>query len=302
MEKKNNANVKKIIIAVCVAVFLIAAVLLTKFFVDKNNESNVDESTTPSVGMSETTEPEPKPDYSEYVAINPETVGWLNIPGTNINAPVVQTVDNDYYMDHNFEQESEYRGAIFMDYRNDSSDLDANTIIYGHNSYDGKVLSDLAQYDDIEFYKEHPVIEFNTLDKYYQWKIYAVIITNQIASEDNGYVFNFIYPHMEGPNFAGYVNELDKRTLYYTGVDIKDGDRILTLSSCCRNLDMTNYRAKTSIVVIARAVRPGEDPTVDTSRAYINENPKYPQLYYTKHGIENPFKNDEKWYPVEVKK
>ena len=205
-------------------------------------------------------------------------------------------------MDHNFEQESEYRGAIFMDYRNDASDLDANTIIYGHNSYDGKVLSDLAQYDDIEFYKEHPVIEFNTLDKYYQWKIYAVIITNQIASEDNGYVFNFIYPHMEGPNFEGYVNELNKRTLYYTGVDIKDGDRILTLSSCCRNLDMSNYRAKTSIVVIARAVRPGEDPTVDTSQAYVNENPKYPQLYYTKHGIENPFKNDEKWYPVEVKK
>lgn len=304
MEKKNNANVKKIIIAVCVAVVLIAAVFLAKFFIDKNNENstNIGEDNTPTIDITETTEPEPKPDYSEYVAKNPETVGWITIPGTKINAPVLQTVDNDYYMNHNFEQQSEYRGAIFMDYRNDALDLDANTIIYGHNSYDGKVFSDLAQYDDIEFYKEHPVIEFNTLDKYYKWKIYAVIITNQVPTEDNGYVFNFIYPHMEGPNFKGYVQELNKRTLYYTGVDIKDGDRILTLSSCCRNLDLSNYRAKTSIVVIARAVRPGEDPTVDTSKAYINENPKYPQLYYNKHGIENPFKNDEKWYPVEVKK
>lgn len=302
MEKKNNANVKKIIIAVCVAVLVIASVFLVKFFIDKNDEGNVDVSNNPSTEQTETTEPEERPDYSEYVAKNPETVGWITIPGTNINAPVLQTVDNDYYMDHNFEQESEYRGAIFMDYRNDASDLDANTIIYGHNSYDGKVFSDLAQYDDIEFYKEHPMIEFNTLDKYYQWKIYAVIITNQVPTEDNGYVFNFIYPHMEGPNFKGYVQELNKRTLYYTGVDIKDGDRILTLSSCCRNLDTSNYRAKTSIVVIARAVRPGEDPTVDTSKAYINENPKYPQLYYNKHGIENPFKNDERWYPVEVKK
>ena len=304
MEKKNNANVKKIIIAVCVAVVLIAAVFLAKFFIDKNNDNstNIGEDNTPTIDITETTEPEPKPDYSEYVAKNPETVGWITIPGTKINAPVLQTVDNDYYMNHNFEQQSEYRGAIFMDYRNDALDLDANTIIYGHNSYDGKVFSDLAQYDDIEFYKEHPVIEFNTLDKYYKWKIYAVIITNQVPTEDNGYVFNFIYPHMEGPNFKGYVQELNKRTLYYTGVDIKDGDRILTLSSCCRNLDLSNYRAKTSIVVIARAVRPGEDPTVDTSKAYINENPKYPQLYYNKHGIENPFKNDEKWYPVEVKK
>jgi SrtB family sortase len=302
MEKKNNANVKKIVIAVVAVILIVGAVVLAKFFIDKNDGNAVVNDTTMGQETIETTEPEPKPDYSEYVAKNPETVGWITIPGTNINAPVLQTVDNEYYMDHNFEQKSEYRGAIFMDYRNDAINLDANTIIYGHNSYDGKVFSDLAQYDDIEFYKEHPVIEFNTLDKYYQWKIYAVIITNQVATEDNGYIFNFIYPHMEGPNFKGYIGELNKRTLYYTGVDIKDGDRILTLSSCCRNLDLSNYRAKTSIVVIARAVRPGEDPTVDTSKAYINENPKYPQLYYQKHGIANPYKDDERWYPVEVKK
>ncbi len=299
MEKKNNAVIKKVIIAVLAVILVVGAVFLTKFFIDKNND---DTNTTQGTESTETTEPERRPDYSEYVAQNPETVGWITISGTNIDFPVVQSVDNEYYLTHNFEQKSEYRGAIYMDYRNDASNLDANTIIYGHNSYDGKVFSDLEQYKDIEFYKEHPIVEFNTLDKYYQWKIYAVIITNQIASEDNGYVFNFIYPHMEGPNFEGYINELNKRTLYYTGVDIKDGDRILTLSSCCRELDLSNYRAKTSIVVIARAVRPGEDATVDTSQAYVNENPKYPQLYYKKHGIENPFKNDERWYPVEVKK
>ena len=63
-------------------------------------------------------------------------------------------------------------------------------------------------------------------------------------------------------------------------------------------------KAQGGIVIIARAVRPGEDPTVDTSKAYINENPKYPQIYYDKHGIANPFKNDVQWKPkaVEVKK
>lgn len=316
MEKKNNAVIKKVIIIVCAVILLVGAVFLTKFFIDKNND-NSDITHPSTTEATETTEPEQRPDYSEYVAQNPETVGWITIPGTTIDFPVVQSVDNEYYMNHNFEQKKHYCGAIFMDYRNDAKDLDANTIIYGHNNYnDGVVFSELSHYEDIEFYKEHPVIEFNTLDKYYKWKIYAVMITNRLPIEDNGYVLNYIYPHIEGPNFKGYIEEVNKRTLYYTGVDIKDGDKILTLQTCMRTFDIkgnskypnnypagnpTYYRAQAGIVILARAVRPGEDPTVDTSKAYVNENPKYPQIYYDKHGIENPFKNDKKWYPVEVK-
>lgn len=291
MEKKNNAVVKKVIIAVVAVVLLVAAIFLTKTFIDNKNEpSNGD---VPSSSQTQTTEPVAKPDYSEYVEQNPETVGWITIPGTQINFPVVQSVDNEYYLSHTFNHKSDKRGAIYMDYRNNPVNLDANTIIYGHNDYkDGSVFSEVAHYDDIEYYKEHPMIEFNTLDSYYQWKIYAVFITNQQPYDDNGYVFNFIWPQMEGPNFKGYVEELNKRTLYYTGVDIKDGDRILTLSTCSRVLDTAGNRAKTSLVVVARAVRPGEDPTVDISKATINENPKYPQLYYNNKGIANPFKND----------
>lgn len=321
MEKKNNANVKKIIIAVCVAVLVIASVFLVKFFIDKNDEGNVDVSNNPSTEQTETTEPEERPDYSEYVAKNPETVGWITIPGTGIDFPVVQTISDDYYMTHNFEHESDYRGAIFMDDDNDAVNLDSNTVIYGHNNYKaGVVFSDLAQYEDIEFYKEHPVIEFNTLDKYYKWKIYAVMITNRLENEDNGYVLNYIYPHnFESVNYNRYVPELNKRTLYFTGVDVKEGDKFLTLQTCVRNFDIKGnskyphnytsggssyYRAEGGIIVIARAVRPGEDPTVDTSKAYINENPKYPQIYYDKHGIQNPFINDYKnaYVPYRVEK
>lgn len=305
MEKKNNAVVKKVIIAVVAVILLVAAIFLTKTFIDnKNDPSNGD---VPSSSQTQTTEPVAKPDYSEYVEQNPETVGWISIPGTQINFPVVQSVDNGYYLKHSFDHKKDERGAIYMDYRNNPTDLDANTIIYGHNDYkDGSVFSEVAHYDDIDYYKEHPVIEFNTLENYYQWKIYAVFITNQQAKcqhgivFDNGYVFNYIWPQMEGPNFKGYVEELNKRTLYYTGVDIKNGDRILTLSSCARTLDTSTHRAETSIVVVARAVRPGEDPTVDVSKAYVNENPKYPQLYYNIKGIPNPYKNDERWYPVVI--
>ena len=321
MEKKNNANVKKIVIAVIAVILIVGAVILTKFFIDKNNgDININ---NPIVDQEtiETTEPEPKPDYYEYVAKNPETVGFITIPGTTINFPVVQSYNNEYYMNYNFEQEKHYCGAIFMDYRNDAINLDSNTIIYGHNNYnDGVVFSELAHYEDIEYYKEHPVIEFNTLEKYYKWKIYAVMITNRLPNEDNGYVLNYIYPHnFESKNYNNYVEEINKRTLYFTGVDIKEGDKFLTLQTCVRNFDIKGnskyphnytsggssyYRAQGGIVIIARAVRPGEDPTVDTSKAYINENPKYPQIYYDKHGIVNPFKDDTQYKPraVEVQK
>ena len=106
---------------------------------------------------------------------------------------------------------------------------------------------------------------------------------------------------MEGANFKGYIEELNKRTLYFTGVDVKNGDRLLTLQTCIRTLDIPGYRAEGGIIIIARAVRPGEDPTVDTSVATKNPNPKYPQIYYDKHGLTNQYKNDKKWYPVEVK-
>lgn len=303
MDKNKKSIITKVVLVICIVAFLISAFFVVKYFVDKHNSEKAYEELQNKV--EQTTEPtteEPKPDYSEAVEKNAETVGWITIPGTNVNFPVVQTIDNSYYMNHNFENKKEFRGAIFMDYRNDPVNLDANTIIYGHNAYDGTVFSDIDNYRDIDYFKEHPVIEFNTLDKYYKWKIYAVFVTNQIASEDNGYIFNYIYPHLEGENFEGYIEEVNKRTLYHTGVDIEDGDKLLTLQSCTRVLDLSNYRAKTSIVVLARAVREGEDESVDVSKAVKNENPKYPQLYYKKHGIENPYKNDEKWYPVEVQK
>ncbi len=297
MDKKKIIRIA--ILVVCIVAFLVSSAFVVKYFVEKNNNKQMYEDLANQTTEPDVTEEVKKPDYSAIVEQNSDTVGWITIPGTNINHPVLQRLNNDYYMNHNFEGEYEYRGAIFMDWRNDPSALDGNTIIYGHNAYDGTVFSDIANYDDIEYFKKHPVIEFNTLDTYYKWKICAVFITNQTKTDDNGYIFNYVYPHnMDDENFDVYTSELEKRTLYHTGVDIQKGDKVLTLSSCARNLDMKNYRAKISIVVVARMVREGEEETVDVSKAYVNENPKYPQLYYKKYGIENPFKDDEKWYPV----
>ena len=112
----------------------------------------------------------------------------------------------------------------------------------------------------------------------YKRQIFAVFITTASADEDNGYVFNYVYPDMGGINFDGYMAEMNKRTLYYTGVDVNENDKILTLSTCTREVDTRSCRADCRIVILARMVRDGESEQVNTSAAYENENPKYPQI------------------------
>ncbi len=301
---KKMGAVRITLLVVCALVFVFSSSLAIKHFVElKENNDYYDE-----LRELVTETVENGPDYSAAIKANSDTVGWIKVPNTNIDYPVVQFVDNDYYLNHDFNKKYNYRGAIFMDYHNNPTNFDANTIIYGHNCYDKTMFSELDQYENIDFYKKTPVFEFNTLEKCYKWKIYAVFVTTAKASEDNNYVFNYIYPYMDGENFEGFINEVNKRSLYVTGVDINDDDKMLVLSTCVRTLDVVNkygkttYRADGRIVILARALRDGESESVDTSKAYVNPNPKYPQLWYDNNNMNNPFINDEKWYPQEVAK
>ena len=245
------------------------------------------------------------PDYSALYAKNSDFIGWISVPNTSINYPVLQCDNNDFYLEYNFEKKKDTRGAIFMDSRNNAVNLDSNTIIYGHNCYNTTMFSELTKYESIDFYKTTPVFEFNTVQKSYKWKIYGVFITTAKAEEDNGYVFNYIYPYMDGENFEGFIEEIDKRRLYVTDVDINDNDKMLILSTCVRTLDtykngIRTYKADARLVVVARAVRDGESADVNVEKAYANKDIKYPQIYYDNKNIDNPYKNDKKWNPKEV--
>ena len=290
---------RKAITAVIVIVVLVAAAAAAYYIYNAvNSETSLTTNTTAAPAEGETTSV--PAEYQEYYNRNNDFVGWIKIDGTEIDYPVVQADDNDYYLNHNFDKEKESRGTIFMDYTSDSNLGYMNTVIHGHNWLDDTVFSELPQYSDIDYYREHPVIEYNTRTEMHKWKIFAVFITTASADEDNGYVFNYVYPDMGGINFDGYMAEINKRTLYYTGVDVNENDKILTLSTCTREVDTRSYRADCRIVILARMVRDGESEQVNTSAAYENENPKYPQIWYDLKDIENPYKNDEFWYPYDT--
>ena len=161
------------------------------------------------------------------LSINPKTVGWLKVNNTNINYPIVQANDNDYYLDHNFDEEKDYNGWLFMDYRNNKETLNKNTIIYGHNRYYSKVmfgtLNDLTKksyYDE----SENKYIVYNTLYGNYRWEIFSVY---KIKTTSDYLKINF-----KDNEFSDFIKMIRDRSSINFTAEVNPDDQILTLSTC----------------------------------------------------------------------
>lgn len=231
-------------------------------------------------------------------AQNKETVGWLYIPGTSINTPIVQHKDNDFYLTNNFYGSYTKYGCVYADYQCKRNTLSKNTVIYGHDMSCGTAFYDLNRYDDIEWYKKNPVIQYCTLSGNYTFLIYTAFLTTVDSKDDGGYMFNFIEQNMTDSNFAGFIEQVNQRALYTTGVDLKPSDRVINLSTC--NYTYTNYIGKkvdTRLVVIGRLLRSGESADVNTSKAKENSNYRRPQVWYDYKGISNPYAGSRSWKP-----
>ena len=230
--------------------------------------------------------------YKELLEKNEDFVGILKIPLLDKDdMKVVQCDDNETYLSKNFNGEYSNYGTLFVDYRNKVDNFDANTIIYGHKMRDGQIFGHLNYYKDIDNYKEYPTIKFNTIYEDGTWKIFAAFIANVYDSQDNGYTFPYLTVNFHSDaKFNEFIADVKSRS-YYTNedVDVKPGDKILTLSTCCYEFEDSRF------VVMARRVRDGEDENVDVSKVKENENQKFPQAWYDANGMENPFENSKKF-------
>ena len=202
--------------------------------------------------------------------LNSDVVGWINISNTLIDYPVVQTKDNSYYLRHNINKEYNYSGCPFLDYRNSvKPDSDTrNFIIYGHHRRNGTMFAQLKKYNDVDFYKENPVIRFDTIYNRSEWIIFSNFrATTTWAS---GTPFNYIQTDFkDDAEFLKFVDELKKRSLITTPVDVRADDKILLLSTC--SYEKSHWR----MVIAARRVRDGESK-IDVSKAYKATNPLMP--------------------------
>lgn len=223
--------------------------------------------------------------FDELIKRNPDTRGWICITDTMINNVIVQSTDNDYYLNHDFDGNESISGTIFSSYLNKWDGTDDNTILFGHNMTSGQFFAYVMHYvpndksrEPIAFYKVHPTIMMATPDGGSEtYKIFAGMICN--TQEQYGEVFDYITKTKfeNAADFNNYILDVMDRSWFFTDVDLKYGDELLTLSTCYWPL---GKQVDTRWVVLARKVRPGESEYVDTSKAYRNYQAKLFDYYY----------------------
>jgi len=163
--------------------------------------------------------------------LNEDTVGWLKVNETNIDYPVVQYSDNDYYLKKNFKKEKDNSGWIFMDYRADNINLSDNTIIFGHNMYySGVMFGTLYKAKSSSWYTNpnNQIIEFNTLYDNMKWQIFSIYT----IETTNDYL---IADFSTKEKFQNFIDLITNRSIYEFNTPVSKNDKILTLSTCSNN-------------------------------------------------------------------
>lgn len=165
--------------------------------------------------------------FNELKKKNKDTVGWIKVEGTNINYPVVQTSNNDYYLNHSYDKTNNKAGWVFADYRNNLNTFDKNTIIYAHGRVDTTMFGSLKNILQSSWYnnKNNHIIKFSTAKENTLWQVFSVYT---IPAES--YYITTKFPSDE--DFTKFVNILkDRSKANFSAIPTKN-DKILTLSTC----------------------------------------------------------------------
>lgn len=284
--------IRKIIFIIAVAVFVGAGIMLVSTLIQSKQALDTQESnksvitTTAATSINEkgevvTVKPTEEErvqhnfDVAEYYkGINEEYVGYVEVEGCDIYEPVVQADDNEKYLHTTIYGGTNKAGTIFADYRCTISEdyMSPNIVLYGHNQEDLTMFGSLKDYkQNIEFYRENPVVKFNPEFESGEYLIYGYFVTHVYENQDsNGVVFHYqdyIETLNEESTFNWYINEVQKRNQIVSPVDVRFGDKLLCLSTC------SNEFSNSRFVVFARKLREGESvEDYDFDKAYLNPN------------------------------
>lgn len=171
-------------------------------------------------------------DYKTLYVKNRELAGWLKIDGTKIDYPVMQTDNNDYYLDHNFEKEKDANGALFLDCSCRIYPRSTNMIIYGHHMKSGNMFGNLQKYAKESYYQEHKTISFDTIYEKGTYEVMYVFYSKVFDSDELVFKYYQFTDANSEKEFNYYMEEMSKLSLYDTGVSAEYGDTLLTLSTC----------------------------------------------------------------------
>ena len=169
-------------------------------------------------------------DFNELLRKNPDTVGWIEVKGTNINYPIVQTTDNSYYLNHAFDGSKNEAGWVFMDYRNDSVNFNQNTILYAHSRLTGSMFGSLKNILNSSWYtnKNNHIIRLSTPTENTMWQVFSVYT----IPKESYYItpsFNTV------DSYSEFLNIIKGRSEVEFSGTVNTNDKVLTLSTCKDN-------------------------------------------------------------------
>ena len=186
-------------------------------------------------------------EYQLMYTLNNDMVGWLEIPGTKIDYPVVQsTYQTNFYLRRNFYKEKATCGTIYVREACDVTKPSDNVTIYGHNMSNGTMFADLHKYEKKSFWEDNKLIYFDTLFEYHTYEIFAVFISS--ADMTKGFSYHTFDDAANEADFDEFVQTCKSMALYETGITPEYGEKLITLSTCDKSIEDGR------LVVVARRI------------------------------------------------
>lgn len=220
-------------------------------------------------------------DFDSLRAINGDVVGWLLQEGTEINFPIVQGEDNEYYLNHLYTGAVNRTGAVFADANNSPYFSDMCTYLYGHNRKNGSMFASIPNYMDHDYYEEHPTLTLITPYEDYIAEVFACV--RESTEQDETWRVRQFGRRAE---YDEFVQSILERSTLDTGVVPKWGDQLLALCTCTNEVHEDRY------IVFAR-LRPivyASDESVSVMKMEMDA------IQGTSHTVHVPGRGEMQYY------
>ena len=224
--KKLKSIITIFLIGICTIGITYSTLKIIEWKINTNKNKNIKEITNEAITITNDEEPKYIVDFNKLKQQNSDTVGYLKVNNTDVSYVVVKGVDNDYYLNHNFNKEYNVAGWIFADYKNNFDGTDKNIVIYGHNMQDGSMFASLKNILTSEWQnKRNKEIKLVTEQGTITYQIFS---SYTIEAEDYYITTNF----QNEEEFNNFLNTVSKRSYYDYNIELNESDNVLTLSTC----------------------------------------------------------------------
>lgn len=234
---KEKKRVRLVIIVVLLIVAAICMLVAANYFRNelkskesaKESQKEVEQVEIDITKEEEKPAPEIPIDFASLQQKNPEVYAWINVAGTRIDYPILQTEDDEYYLNHTWLGEEAIAGSIYTQKYNSKDFSDYNTVIYGHEMRDGSMFKDLHRYLEDGFMKENQDVVIYTPEHIYKYKVFSAVIY-----DDRHLLYAYDFNNAE--DRAAFLQSLkdsrDMRNVYADNLQVNADDKIITMSTC----------------------------------------------------------------------